>query len=267
MLQPKGTRWASAVGELCAVWAAGWALEHREQAVQGHSWPFIWHIWEQDAQPWALVLDFSPACNPFLTAWATEGQKLCFCNMHKMWWCQFRWCVRGDTGRQWALPCSQDFESLPCSVPWGRRARLNLLMLPHTSISLLWHSPGLDRILLPKERGKLGWKHMLNQCAYPAINGAYFLQKLFLMFHWSDFGCSYFFVFEGRWGHELWVSLKIGPQALTLVCACEWVCAHVCNVRTQTWMLCVHRISIILLFESQSMLSWCTVSFGFCPLE
>lgn len=188
-----------------------------------------------------------------------------------MWWCQFRhrkvrWCVRGDTGRQRALPRSQDFESLPCSVPWGRRARLNLLMLPHAFISLVWHSPGVDRILLPKVR-QIWVKRMLNQCACPAINGAYFLQKLFLMFHWSDFACSYFFVFEGRWGHELWVSLKIGPQALSLVCACGWMCAHVCNVRTQTWMLCMHRISIILLFESQSMVSWWTVSFGFCLLE
>lgn len=189
-----------------------------------------------------------------------------------MWWCQFRhgkvrWWVGGDADRLWALPRSQGFGSLPFSVPWGRRARLNLLMPPHTFISLVWHSPGVHRILLPKERGKFGWKLMLNRYGYPAINDVCFLQKLFLMFQWSDFACSYFFLFEGRWGHELWVSQKIGPQALTLVCACEWVCAHVCNVRTQTWMLCMHRISIILLFESQSMLSWCTVSFGFCPLE
>lgn len=86
-----------------------------------------------------------------------------------MWWCQFRhrkvrWCVRGDTGRQWALPRSQDFESLPCSVPWGRRARLNLLMLPHTFISLVWHSPGVDRILLPKERQIWVEAHVESMC-------------------------------------------------------------------------------------------------------
>lgn len=178
MLESKETRWTSAVSEFCAVWAAGWALEHREQAVQGHSWPFLWHIWEQDAQLWALVLTLLKHAIPFSQLEQERDRSCAFATCIKCGGVSLgreRWGYVLEVTQADSEPCLIAKILCCCLAVSLEGKEQNKTCWCHHTLSFLWcdTDQGWTGFFSQRRETNLGEMHV-ESIWYPPVNGAYF---------------------------------------------------------------------------------------------